>query len=177
MTELRRPEESLYAPWLDAVADFAGTADDGSGSWQIAGFGPDRATFDALLKVVVREGDTSRPLDDGLVHCSYFWIFDGPGADAEMVGFLALRHALNDYLERVGGHIGYSVRPGRRREGHATRALATVLPEARALGLDRVLVTCAEGNDASARTIEANGGVMEDVREATRRYWIDLADR
>jgi predicted acetyltransferase len=53
-----------------------------------------------------------------------------------------------------------------------------MLDEARGLGLDRVLVTCADGNVASARTIERQGGVLEDVRDTelgrARRYWITL---
>jgi len=44
--------------------------------------------------------------------------------------------------------------------------------------LERVLVTCDDGNVASARTIEKAGGVLEDVRDTelghTRRYWITL---
>ena len=54
-----------------------------------------------------------------------------------------------------------------------------MLPEARALGLDRVLVTCDDTNLGSQRVIEANGGVLEDVRSTqlgrTRRYWLELA--
>jgi predicted acetyltransferase len=47
------------------------------------------------------------------------------------------------------------------------------------LGLDRVLVTCDDDNVGSIRTIEKNGGVLENVvadPEATkpkRRDWID----
>jgi predicted acetyltransferase len=53
-----------------------------------------------------------------------------------------------------------------------------VLPEARALGLQRVLFTCDDTNLASARTIENAGGELEDVRDTelgrTRRCWITL---
>jgi len=61
----------------------------------------------------------------------------------------------------------------------ATAALRLALEQAKSLGLPRVLVTCKDGNIASARTIERNGGVLEDVREApghgsVRRYWIQL---
>jgi predicted acetyltransferase len=48
------------------------------------------------------------------------------------------------------------------------------------LGLSRVLVTCDEDNVGSIRTIEKNGGVLEDVITGPdldapkRRYWIDL---
>jgi len=48
----------------------------------------------------------------------------------------------------------------------------------RALGLDRVLLTCDDDNIGSARTIEKNGGVLEEVLTtdlgATRRYWIKV---
>jgi predicted acetyltransferase len=44
--------------------------------------------------------------------------------------------------------------------------------------MDRLLVTCRDDNPGSARTIEKNGGVLEDVRATelgpTRRYWISL---
>nr|WP_228395104.1 GNAT family N-acetyltransferase [Modestobacter roseus] len=76
--------------------------------------------------------------------------------------------------------MGYGIRPSARRRGLVTWALGEVLPVARRMGLDRVLVTCADDNVASARVIERAGGVLEDVRETelgrARRYWITLAD-
>ena len=102
------------------------------------------------------------------MECSFFWIADGD----EVVGFLALRHRLNEWLLNEGGHIGFSVRPSRRREGHAHQALKLALPGAKRLGLDRVLLTCDEDNDGSRLTIEGNGGVYEDSRNGKRRYWI-----
>ncbi|BCW12337.1 hypothetical protein NtRootA4_33990 [Arthrobacter sp. NtRootA4] len=60
------------------------------------------------------------------------------------------------------------------------------MDEGRTLGLERVLVTCKQPNVASARTIEACGGVLESVRppesfapelavtEPIRRYWLHL---
>jgi predicted acetyltransferase len=58
--------------------------------------------------------------------------------------------------------------------------LALTLEQCRRLGIRRVLVTCLEDNIASARVIEANGGVLENVidapggRGSLRRYWISL---
>jgi len=106
-----------------------------------------------------------------------WWIVDGD----TYLGAIDLRHYLNAFLLEGGGHIGYSVRPSARRRGLATWALGTVLLKAPALGLDRVLLTCDDGNIGSARTIESNGGVLEDVRSTEaglkRRYWITLGSR
>ena len=98
--------------------------------------------------------------------------------DGRIVGMIDLRHRLNDFLAKIGGHIGYSVRPDERRKGYAKTMLRLVLSEARERGIDRALVTCDDDNIGSARTIEANGGVLECVAqfegETIRRYWITL---
>jgi predicted acetyltransferase len=65
------------------------------------------------------------------------------------------------------------VRPSRRAQGHASRALALAVRRCAELGIDRVLLTCDEDNLASARTIERNEGVYEDTRNGKRRYWIE----
>jgi len=99
--------------------------------------------------------------------------------DGEIVGRVAIRHELNDFLAREGGHIGYCVRPRFRRQGHATEMLRQALIVARATGIDRVLVTCENSNLASIRVIEACGGKLDSVIEmesfpdGVRRYWID----
>ncbi|MBR5969669.1 MAG: GNAT family N-acetyltransferase, partial [Lachnospiraceae bacterium] len=78
-----------------------------------------------------------------------------------------------------GGHIGYSVCHSERRKGYATEMLRMILPVCRNLGLERILVTCLEGNEGSRKTILHNGGVYEktvhEPKENVRlkRYWID----
>lgn len=170
MTRLTTPSADRFDEFLALVAEFDGAHMDGSGFWP-GGLQPDPTPegFRGWVTHLHGEGDESRPPPEGRVHSSYFWITDDAGA---WVGFLALRRALNAFLLEQGGHIGYSVRPSRRREGHAAAALALALPEAAALGLDRVLVTCDEGNAGSRATIERNGGTYEDSREGKRRYWI-----
>lgn len=92
-----------------------------------------------------------------------------------IVGRTSIRHALNDHLLAEGGHIGYGVRPAFRRRGHATEILRQSLVVARALGIDAALLTCDDGNTASAATIERCGGVRDPHRPGEppiRRYWI-----
>ena len=43
--------------------------------------------------------------------------------EARIVGRVSIRHSLNDFLERAGGHIGYVVVPEFRRRGYATTML------------------------------------------------------
>jgi predicted acetyltransferase len=130
--------------------------------------------FSEWVERLQQQSDRSVAVGEGRVHATHWWIVDGDG----YLGAIDLRHYLNAFLLDVGGHIGYSIRPSFRRRGLATWALGAVLPEARALGLDRVLVTCDDDNIGSARSIERNGGVLEDVRTThagiKRRYWITL---
>jgi predicted acetyltransferase len=104
-------------------------------------------------------------------------------SDGRVVGIIDFRHPLSDFLLRYGGSIGYTVRPTERCRGYATRMLGLLLPFCRAAGEPRVLVTCDRDNEASRRTIIANGGVMENevpddpgLGESgfIQRYWIDL---
>ena len=97
-----------------------------------------------------------------------------------VVGRVSIRHALNEQLLNLGGHIGYCVVPGERNKGYATEMLRQALDHCRhPLGLTRALVTCDETNAASRRVIEKNGGILEDMRDVPgaprrMRYWIDL---
>lgn len=99
-----------------------------------------------------------------------------------VLGMIQVRHRFNAYLERYGGHIGYSVRPSARRQGVAKEMLRQALDHCRKMGLKRVLVTCLEDNEASRRTILANGGVYESTvfepgkGVRLQRYWVHLGE-
>lgn len=90
------------------------------------------------------------------------------------IGFLNVRLRLNEHLLNHGGHIGYSVRPSMQKKGFATAMLKEGLLVAASKNINRVLVTCSVDNPASRAVILKNGGELEDVREGTERYWIEV---
>jgi len=110
------------------------------------------------------------------VPSTFLFAFNGE----RIVGRASIRHTLNDVLLRIGGHIGYVVVPEFRRQGHATAILRLALQFAHEkLGLNEVLVTCDDDNIGAIKTIEKNGGMLEnivsgsDLDKLKRRYWID----
>lgn len=98
--------------------------------------------------------------------------------DNKLVGMIDIRHCLNDYLKRFGGHIGYSVRPSERGHGYAKRILGLALQRCIEMDMEQVLITCYKDNVASAKTILHHGGILEnEIMENNRvvqRYWIAL---
>lgn len=104
-------------------------------------------------------------------------------SDMKMVGSMQVHHELNESMARYTGHVGYSVRPSERRKGYATRMLAKAKDYLSSFGFHEFYVSCEPGNEASRRTILANGGeYVETVfweREGVtlERYQISLNNK
>ncbi len=93
-------------------------------------------------------------------------------AGGAYLGRLTIRHRLTPELMRRGGNIGYEVRPGERRRGHATAMLAAALPLAAALGVDPARIDCDADNVASRRVIEKNGGRLSEAADGSLFFWV-----
>jgi predicted acetyltransferase len=174
MPSLIAPTVDLHTSWLQARNEWTpGAHMDGHGV-RLGDDVDSPSGFAAWVARLHTEEDPNIPPGPGLVHCTFRWIVE----DDNYLGAIALRHTLNESLLNIGGHIGYGIRPSARRRGLASWALGRTLETARALGLDRVLITCRPENTASARTIEKHGGVYEDTRnpgpDRVKRYWITL---
>ncbi len=101
-------------------------------------------------------------------------------SDGRMVGVIDLRQfEEHPVLSVWGGHIGYSVRPSEHRKGYGTEMLRQMLLFAREKGLEKVMITCHDGNIASEKIIRKNGGVYEksvqvEGQGTIKRFWIDF---
>ena len=113
---------------------------------------------------------------EGFVPSSlYLYVRD---EDNKIIGMVDIRHHINHpILSKMGGHIGYSIRPSERGKGLGTKMLQEALEICKKLSIDKVLVTCNKGNTASEKVILKNGGVFENEVEhegvIVKRYWIE----
>lgn len=166
--QLERPTIALKNAFLDFTADW----EQNGGEIIPTAFRLCGRTYEEWLQNAI-EQETKVPPQ--FVTASCFCLTDSSG---RMLGAIQIRHRLNEALLARGGHIGYGVRPSERRKGYAAAMLSLALPEAKKLGIGRVLITCSKNNAASAHTILRCGGVLEnEVPEngrVTQRYWIDL---
>lgn len=171
--ELRPLAANDRAAFDAAIREFATTDPD----WEFAfGYAPGD-DFLAYVERLARESRGEDVPDNWVPSTQLVAVVGGT-----IVGRLSLRHELNDALRNYGGHVGFGVVPSARRRGYATAMLRGAFPLAREVGIDRMLVTCADTNIGSRTVIERCGGVFADVRprddgdgDLTRRYWIDLS--
>ena len=97
--------------------------------------------------------------------------------DNKIVGFVNLRHELNDYLLKFGGHIGASIRPSERNKGYGTEQIKLCVKHCNDLGISDILITCKDWNIASKTSIMNAGGKFENTEvdpdgNILERYWI-----
>ncbi|MEW1953740.1 GNAT family N-acetyltransferase [Terrabacter sp. NPDC080008] len=169
MIELVRPTVDLSASWWELVDDFAGETIHGSGFRQDQReILRDPDVFEEWVDWLGRQERSDQVLPEGRVPSSNRWVL----REGRVVATIAVRHILTPSLLVEGGHIGYAVSPRFRRQGVARAALGLGLRLAASRGIDRALVTCDRGNVASARTIAACGGVLEDERDGVLRHWV-----
>ena len=164
--ELRKPRLADKETILAMMSEFEQTQSvhDG-GFWDAENF-----VYEEWLETNMQK-EMGINLPENRVPSIQFVLFDKSG---HALGFLNLRLRLNEGLLNHAGHIGYSIRPSERGKGYAKESLRQGLQIAKGKNIKRALVTCSTENPASRAVILANGGELEDVRNGTERYWINL---
>lgn len=111
-------------------------------------------------------------LPEGHVPQTTFWLID----NGEYIGETRIRHYLNENLRKVNGHIGYSIRPSKRRQGYGKSILKLALAKAKELGIEKALLTCDASNIGSKKIIEAAGGIFDSEGPGDNgpklKYWV-----
>lgn len=113
-------------------------------------------------------------LDDGRVPGTTYFYIDND----QIIGTINIRHCLNDFLLKKGGHIGYSILPSQRQKGYATAMLKEAIEICKKWDIYPILITCNKNNIASRKTIEKCGGKLENEyydennKETILRFWI-----
>ena len=167
MIELIVPEEIYLPSYLEAYDEYAAHA--------VKHFAFDNPrTCDVFQKY--DDYRQERNLRPDRVGADYYWLVDDE--QDYFIGEVAIRHRLNDALNLRGGHIGYVIRYNEWGKGYGTLMLKLALDKAKERGLDKVLITCNDSNTASARVMEKNGCILENVIDVegqpVRRYWRTL---
>lgn len=148
--ELVLPSERFGASFLAAEQELVAAGDRAA---------DEAVTAETLSAKLARwEAMRHAKLADTRVPSTTWWLVQGD----EFIGRISVRHMLDERLRIFGGHIGYDVRPSRRRQGHGTRMLRMVLPFAKSMGIDPAMLTCDVDNIGSRRMIESCGGRIED---------------
>lgn len=151
-----------------------------NGEYEIAGDGGlDRIKdFDKWLKKVQNDLSPETINKDKIPSTLYLTIRK---SDNKIVGNIQIRHKLNEKLLLYGGHIGDSVRPSERRKGYATEQIRLALKKCKELGIDNVMMDCDKNNIGSAKSIQNNGGILENEvyinGELVQKYRISLKKR
>lgn len=168
MITLVRPSEKYLKSYMEAFDEYTAA---GVNTYGLS----DPRAMDILEKH--ENYRLGRNLKPDRVPSDCYWLVDTE--KAYFIGEIHIRHRLNEALALRGGHIGYVIRYGEWGKGYGTYMLKLALEKAKAMDLEKVLITCDETNIASARVMEKNGCRYADTVDCadgsrTKRYWKTL---
>ena len=97
-------------------------------------------------------------------------------SDKMIIGMINIRLVLNETLSKLGGHIGYGIRPTERRKGYNKINLYLGLKECQRHGIKEAFLDCDAKNTGSWKTMEALGGRFVREYYENQYYHINIKD-
>lgn len=134
------------------------------------------STYEEWLNKIYADIDIANIPKPRVPALTYFYVRE---EDDKIVGMINIRLALNDFLKREAGHIGYCIRPTERKKHYATTMLNSALKVCDTLGIKEVILTCDKLNIASSKVIKnCNGKLVEEFysdtyKEELQKYIIE----
>ncbi|MBE6919769.1 MAG: GNAT family N-acetyltransferase [Ruminococcaceae bacterium] len=119
------------------------------------------------LYSVVKNAMQQGTVDGWKVPQTTYWLY----RDDQPVGYGKIRHFLTEKLKETGGHMGISILPECRGQGLGTFFIGALVHECEALGINEVLFTIRNSNQASIKAVLANDGQIEKITDA-RHYLV-----
>src|SRR3990167_10201911 len=119
MLKLVLPTNKYKKSFLEAAEEYRKDWERGQYS---ATLNMEEMTKEKFSDYVKRKLNQSKGINisKGRVPATEYWLIDGD----EFIGKISIRHRLNENLRKLGGHIGYSIRPSKRKMRFATKMLA-----------------------------------------------------
>lgn len=168
------PKEEYEQQAIEYIQEFHDYKSDINGTGGLDAYLKTSTYQDWLMKVQCDRDLANIPANRVPAY-TYFYVRE---EDNKIIGMINIRLALNDFLRKEGGHIGYCIRPTERKKGYATEMLKEALLFLKPIGLSNIIITCDKENPASAGVILNCGGILEDefysqtFNEIIQRYII-----
>jgi len=107
-------------------------------------------------------------LPEGFIPCTTYWVM----LDKEIIGVANIKHYLNDFLMKKGGHIGLAIGKEHRGKGIGLLTTKLLIQKARdEFDIQDILFTNEPDNIVSRNVCEKLGAELTDIDEHCH-YWL-----
>ena len=164
MFELKELKEKLTNELYDMYQDIP----DGENGQTNKAYGLNKDEFKEFVKEQINRKNNEITLDDTPTITYVMYVNNLP------VGYICLRTKIDDNWKKWSGNFYYQIRKSERKKGYATKMLQLALIKFKELGFNEVYGNSSNGNIASSKVIENNGGIFLEEINGSRYYKIDL---
>ncbi len=114
---LENPSEVYKESFIEALEEFQ--SDPGGGRYSEKDIADFKEDFNTLLHKIEMLKSPDPDIIFAKVPQSEYWLINND----KYIGRVTIRHKLNPQLEKIGGHIGYDIRPTERKKDYGKKIL------------------------------------------------------